>query len=753
MYKIFILIFIIINLLNTESYGENKHKMDSLKMELQKSISDTTKLRIYIALCKECPINDNLLYAIPAEKLANKLLEKKTNTNEKRHILTCKAEIYEYFDAYYQSSDKPDVKKALKYSEKSLELFSLAGEKIKAAESYQRNGRIYYNLGNTPKCIEYYHKGLKIADSLSKIYRQKVDTIIVLNEIRYSIYYQLAYLHASLNDTSAALEFNGELKKIAESGIKEARKTGNLNSLKEAKMQLAGAYWNIEQLMQKSNQLKALEACDKILSIYREIKDTIQLAAAYNLKALIYQDKKEFSTALKFFNIGLELFKKKKDDGGMGMILGNLGYTYELQKEFVTAIEYYNKCINLKRTYMYNDLGRVYYKMKNYKMAELFWNKHYNNVKQDGFPRSIGTAAQSLSDLYRKINKFEKSLIMYEVFIKMKDSTNNQELQKSIIQKKYQYEYEKKQIIDKEAQAKKEALAKAESKKQEVIILFIAFGLLFVLAFTGFIFRSLRIANKQKRIIEEKNREITDSIEYALRIQTAILPPHKIIKQYLENSFILYKPKDIVAGDFYWMESIGDVVLFAACDCTGHGVPGAMVSVVCHNALNRAVREFSLTKPASILDKTAAIVLENFSKSEEEIQDGMDISICALNTKTKTLEWAGANNSLLLIKNGQLTETKADKQCIGYNDNVKPFTNHLFNLQPDTSIYLFTDGYADQFGGQRERKLTKSKFKELLVSIQNLPIQQQATELDEFITNYKKETEQTDDILVICVKV
>jgi serine phosphatase RsbU (regulator of sigma subunit) len=258
---------------------------------------------------------------------------------------------------------------------------------------------------------------------------------------------------------------------------------------------------------------------------------------------------------------------------------------------------------------------------------------------------------------------------------------------------------------------------------------------------------------KQKAIVEEKNREILDSIEYALRIQTAILPPQKIVKQYLENSFILYKPKDIVAGDFYWMETIDDLILFAACDCTGHGVPGAMVSVVCHNALTRAVKEFGFIQPSKILDKTAEIVLENFSKSEEEIHDGMDISICSYNTKTKTLEWAGANNSILLITNGQLTEIKADKQCIGYNDNIKPFTNHQFNLPPDTSIYLFTDGFADQFGGQNQKKLTKNRFRELLLSIQHLPIQQQATELDEFIKTYKKETEQTDDILVIGVRV
>ena len=259
---------------------------------------------------------------------------------------------------------------------------------------------------------------------------------------------------------------------------------------------------------------------------------------------------------------------------------------------------------------------------------------------------------------------------------------------------------------------------------------------------------------KQKSIIEEKQKEILGSIEYALRIQTAILPPNKIVKQYLENSFILYKPKDIVAGDFYWMETVDDLVLFAACDCTGHGVPGAMVSVVCHNALNRAVREFGLREPAAILDKTAEIVIENFSKSEEEIKDGMDISLCAYNAKTKTIQWAGANNPLWLLQNGELVETKADKQPIGMNEDSKPFTNHTFNLNTTDTIYLFTDGFADQFGGETgQKKLTRKRFKDLILSIQSKTLQEQGIALDKFITEYRKEIEQIDDILVMGVKV
>jgi serine phosphatase RsbU (regulator of sigma subunit) len=258
----------------------------------------------------------------------------------------------------------------------------------------------------------------------------------------------------------------------------------------------------------------------------------------------------------------------------------------------------------------------------------------------------------------------------------------------------------------------------------------------------------------QKQLVELKNREITDSIEYALRIQNAILPPAGFIEQSLGSSFIYYKPKDIVAGDFYWIEKINDTVLFAACDCTGHGVPGAMVSVICHNALNRAVREFGLKQPAEILDKTAELVIENFCKSEEDIKDGMDISLCAYNTSTKTLQWAGANNPLWLIKNGELIETKPDKQPIGMSDSRRPFTNHTFNVSTSDTIYLFSDGVTDQFGGETgNKKLTKKRFREFILSIQGKEIEEQGTSLEKFISDYRKKIEQIDDMLVIGLKI
>lgn len=216
-------------------------------------------------------------------------------------------------------------------------------------------------------------------------------------------------------------------------------------------------------------------------------------------------------------------------------------------------------------------------------------------------------------------------------------------------------------------------------------------------------------------------------------------------------------PKDIVAGDFYWMESPvidNGLVLFAACDCTGHGVPGALVSVVCSNALNRTVKEFNVIQPALILDKVAELIVKDFSKDENEnVQDGMDISLCALNIETGEMQWSGANNPIWILRDNNLIEIKGDKQPVGKYDTMHPFTNHKVPIQKGDTLYLFSDGYADQFGGQNNKKLTKAKFKELLLEIQNLNMLNQRNYLYEFHNKYKGSNEQVDDILIMGVKI
>jgi serine phosphatase RsbU (regulator of sigma subunit)/antitoxin component YwqK of YwqJK toxin-antitoxin module len=284
----------------------------------------------------------------------------------------------------------------------------------------------------------------------------------------------------------------------------------------------------------------------------------------------------------------------------------------------------------------------------------------------------------------------------------------------------------------------------------------------FIFLFLGFVVwtylnskKANRILSEKNQVISQKNSEILDSITYARRIQTAILPPDRQIKSFLKNSFILYLPKDIVAGDFYWMESIDESVYFAACDCTGHGVPGAMVSVVCNNALNRALHEFGERMPGNIFDKTRQLVMENFAKSDEEVNDGMDASLCVLDINTRKLRWSGANNPIWIYRASEkrMQEIKPDKQAIGRGYEFAPFTTHELELEKGDIIYIFTDGYADQFGGVKGKKLTKAKFREYMLHIAELPMETQREKLLAQHDEWRGKLEQVDDICVIGVRV
>ncbi|MBW7868906.1 MAG: SpoIIE family protein phosphatase [Brumimicrobium sp.] len=357
-----------------------------------------------------------------------------------------------------------------------------------------------------------------------------------------------------------------------------------------------------------------------------------------------------------------------------------------------------------------------------------------------------------------------------------RDSVFSEENQKATVQKEMQFEFDKKEALQQAEQEKKDAIAKEELAKQRLQRNGFIGGFILMLALTVVVYRNYRnkkkandIISQQKKEVEqqkdkvekahdelaEKNREILDSITYAKRIQSAILPPQKLVKEYLPTSFILYKPKDIVAGDFYWMEQKGDTLLFAAADCTGHGVPGAMVSVVCNHALNRSVREYDLHEPGKILDKTRELVIEEFEKSEDEVKDGMDISLCGLNLKTNTLTWSGANNPLWVIKKGdtEVEEIKANKQPIGKYVAPEPFDTHTIQLEKGDSIYIFTDGYQDQFGGEKGKKFKAKNMRELIFSLQNQPMDNQREAIDTAFEEWKMDHEQVDDVCVIGVRI
>jgi serine phosphatase RsbU (regulator of sigma subunit) len=316
--------------------------------------------------------------------------------------------------------------------------------------------------------------------------------------------------------------------------------------------------------------------------------------------------------------------------------------------------------------------------------------------------------------------------------------------------------------IESQAQIKQQ---QGDLKQEKIQRYYLYGGLLLLLIFGGMMYNRFKVTqrqkhiiedqkrevDKQKELIEESHKEITDSIAYAKRIQSAILPPTSLFKESLKDSFVLYKPKDIVAGDFYWLEVKDNKVFFAAADCTGHGVPGAMVSVICNNALNRSVREFGCSDPGKILDQARSLVIQEFEKSEDEVKDGMDIALCSLDGKN--LYFSGANNPLWIIRKGQLLEIKPDKQPIGKFQYAQAFTSHTITLEKGDTVYIFTDGYIDQFGGERGKKLKAKAFKDLLLNIQDKSMSEQKKHLDRAFETWRGKLEQIDDVCVIGVHV
>jgi len=263
-------------------------------------------------------------------------------------------------------------------------------------------------------------------------------------------------------------------------------------------------------------------------------------------------------------------------------------------------------------------------------------------------------------------------------------------------------------------------------------------------------------------IIEENNKDIKDSITYSKRIQQAILPKIENIDQVLPNFFIHFQPKDIVSGDFYWQSQVTttptdgspqeQIIVMAAVDCTGHGVPGALMSIIGSTILNQTIKSSAVNSPADALD----FLNQQLNNNLKDIRDGMDMALVAINFRQLKLQYAGANNPIYIIRNKELTELKPDKQAIGNDSDHKhdkKFTNQVFDLQKNDAVYLFTDGYADQFGGPKGKKLGYRNFQNLLIEISDLPMSEQKTRIQQAHLDWRGNLGQVDDICIIGIKI
>jgi serine phosphatase RsbU (regulator of sigma subunit) len=515
-----------------------------------------------------------------------------------------------------------------------------------------------------------------------------------------------------------------------------------------------------------SNYDLATEFTKKALGFYEELNDSSGISVCFNNLGNVYSDQLDYPKSLTYYLKALEIDERAEDQHGIALIKGNIGEVYTELKEYDNAYKYLVESLIIaekiddgyQQENMLSAIGSLLYQEKKTNEALEFFFRALTINKELNLRSEVGELYLAISKAYQQNNDYQKSLNYLQLSNEANDEIYTRENTEKIAEMNALYKIQEKE----NELIRQEEMSNIQAKQKIYLIIGSLVGFTLLLIIVG-IFAKANIDKRktnsklelQKLEIETKSQNITDSIVYAKRIQGAILPSEKSIKKHLKNSFIFYKPKDIVAGDFYWLEpnSESSNILFAAADCTGHGVPGAMVSVVCNNALNRAVREFQLKEPAKILDKVTELVIETFEHSEANIKDGMDIALCNLNTKTNELQYAGANNALYLVRDNELSVIKPDKQPIGKFTNTVAFNNHKMTLKENDIIYLFTDGFADQFGGEKGKKFKYKQFKELILKNCNSTMENQLNEFNSVFNAWKGDLEQIDDICVIGVRI
>ena len=517
----------------------------------------------------------------------------------------------------------------------------------------------------------------------------------------------------------------------------------------------------------KKDYNKTFEYALKTLRVSSILNDNNLLAQSNFYVANAFVDLNNSDSAIKYYNKSIHLYEKLNDVYTTASIYNNLGILYqkegkytEAEKRFLSAYKI-AKQINyfILEVYLESELGDLYRTMKQYDKAEKFFTLALSREKKANYKVLTQTLFFNVHDYYKEVGNTEKSLDYFEKYVTLSDSLNQINSDQRVLETETKFRTKEKQK-EIEILNIKSTAQQSQLKKRNLVIGLSGLVIAIVLLLLFFIFKSRKKQIKTNSLLEIKNREIEhqkneiiDSINYAKRIQTATLgSPERIVELY-DNSAIIFQPKDIVSGDFYWFHKIGNKFMFSVADCTGHGVPGAMMSMIGNNGLNDAVsREKGINDPARILEHLSHQVHTNFNKNVTEIKDSMDISFCILNTDTKVLEFAGAINPLIICKNnGEIIEIKGDKQFIGQKDST--YTNHSIQLKTGDCVYIMSDGFVDQFGGLDNKKFKISNLKKLLPNINSHDAQYQAGFLTSAINDWKSSNEQTDDICVMVVKI
>ena len=515
----------------------------------------------------------------------------------------------------------------------------------------------------------------------------------------------------------------------------------------------------------------------KSLAIFKRLKDTTGLLRIYNALGSYYSDKynylkhkNDFDSAVYYSKIGIDLGKKRKTYNAIAVFYMNLGDLFYGTEDFKSAKFYQSQAADIyvdkndsfNLMFVKSRLAQTEIEFGNYKGAIDTLNKTLIYSKVNDIKDLEIDILSALANAHYKVGKFKEGFDYYKDYIKKKIELDKNTYSNNLASLENNFSLEKSEAnVSQLKQANEIQELKNKKKSYFIFILVVIGGVVIVVAFLLFRQNKLKqLTNiqlkEQNQIIFEKKQEIDHSIQYAKGIQLAVLPELKELNEQFAESFVYYKPKDVVSGDFYWFGKVDNDFYCLAADCTGHGVPGALMSIIGMDKIVQAIFEKKIIAPNKILSYLN-VQIKNVLKqhSDASIQkDGMDIALLKFNNDLSEVEYSAANRPLYFVRDGKLIEYKADKTAIaGFTPNEQEFTNRVISLQKNDCLFLSTDGYADQFGGPDGKKMMTRKLKDVLISVSRLTAGEQRIVLEKNFDDWKGSNEQVDDVLIIGVKI
>ncbi len=706
-----------------------------------------TLKQLYIILCLSV---FNFVVANTQVDSLDIKLSKFKNANERAELLAKIA----------SEETSKNVDKSNEHAHKALKelktINSATAAKI-ACGIYRTLAINYYYNGNNDSSIFACNKALLLAKKL-KDYKEIADAYLCM---------QTAYRETGKYEKAV---------EVSSMALKYYEKDNNLKGRAKATLNIGILYDDQKQFS------RALEYLNQAKLLFIQLKDTAQIANAITRAANVYKDTRSQDTAKIMYLEALKLFEAIHHKRGIAVIYNNLAGLNNIISSH-EALKYYDKALKARIELgdkvsvcmIYNNIGSVYMNDKKYVKAIEYLNKGLAVANEIDSKQNLLNIYHALAGSYRRSNRLEEAYSMLFKYASLKDSLFNKESIEKIEEIQTKYETEKKEqeiaLLNntnalKELEINKNKIEISKQNQEKVII---ALALLFFIGISIVVFRSYRITKKSKEIItlqkkeielqknevDEKQKEIVDSINYAKRIQYALLASEEMLSTNLREIFVLFKPKDIVSGDFYWATNHKGKFYLAVCDSTGHGVPGAFMSLLNIGFLSEAIKEKEITEPNKIFNYVRQRLIESIGKEEQ--QDGMDGILICFDKQLSTISYAAANNAPILITKNNLTsefiELPKDKMPVGKGEKTNEFNLHTISVQKDDMLYLYTDGYADQFGGEKGKKFKYKQLNELLISCSSLNIQEQSAVLNQKFVNWKGNLEQVDDVCIIGIKI